>query len=131
MYTCVKTLVYCIYFTGLADFLGGRQAATTGGRVFYWWQRGRRAPVLHVLRVRRQRSASTADRSTRDHAGHPSTRLHVRGTPQGSQRSRLVGLVSGRRVFRYVYETMMMIKLGLGFLCNVIFSLVFLQQFRI
>jgi len=125
MYTCVKTLVFCTYFTGLADFLGGRQAAATGGRIVYWWQRGRRAPVLHVLRVRRQRSASTTGRSTRDLTGHTSTWHHVRGPPQGSQRSRLVGLVIGCRVFRYVYETMMMIKLGLGFLCNVILSLVF------
>lgn len=128
MYTCVKTSVCCIYFAGLTSFLDGRQAAATGGRDVYWWQRGRRASVRHVLRVRRQWSATTDGWCARDCTGHPSTRHHVRGPPQGSQRSWLVGLVGGRRVCWYVYQSLIMIKLGLGFLCIVIFSLCFFNS---
>lgn len=103
MYTCVITRVCCTCFAGLAGFLDGRQATATGGRAVCWWKRRGRTPVLRVLRVRRRRPVATAGRSARDRTDHPTTRHHVRGPAQGSQPSRLVRLVDGSRIFRYVY----------------------------
>lgn len=85
---------------GFAGIVDRCAAAASGGRARQ--QRGRRAPVHRVVHVRRRSASSATGRRVDCRAAHAATRRHVRGPSPGPKRSRLVRLVAGRRVLRYV-----------------------------